>query len=74
MKPKILFLLGTLDSGGVAKSLVSTIQAIDYQKYEVHLYIIGDFSGPFTRLIPKETIMHNHKCSSCAVAGVEGLK
>lgn len=74
MKPKILFLLGTLDSGGVAKSLVSTIQAIDYQKYEVHLYIIGDFSGPFTRLIPKETIMHNHKCSSSVVAGVKGLK
>lgn len=74
MKPKILFLLGTLDSGGVAKSLVSTIRAIDYQKYEVHLYIIGEFSGPFTRLIPKETIIHNHKCSSCAVAGVEGLK
>lgn len=74
MKPKILFLLGTLDSGGVAKSLVSTIQAIDYQKYEVHLYIIGDFSGPFTRLIPKETIIHNHKRSSSVVAGVKGLK
>lgn len=74
MKPKILFLLGTLDSGGVAKSLVSTIQAIDYQKYEVLLYIIGDFSGPFTRLIPKETIIHNHKRSSSVVAGVKGLK
>lgn len=74
IKKKILFLLGTLDSGGVAKSLVSTIQAIDYQKYEVHLYIIGDYSGPFTRLIPKETIIHNHKRSSSVVAGVKGLK
>ena len=74
IKKKLLFLLGSLDSGGVAKSLVSTIQAIDFEKYEVHLYIIGDFSGPFTRLIPKETIIHTHKRSSSAVAGVEGLK
>lgn len=35
---KILFTIGTLDSGGVARSLLSLLETIDREHYEVHLF------------------------------------
>lgn len=39
MKKRILFLIGNLESGGVSKSMVSLLNIIDKQKYDVSLWI-----------------------------------
>lgn len=35
MKKRILFLISNLETGGVSKSMVSLLNTIDRQKYEV---------------------------------------
>lgn len=38
-KKRILFLISNLETGGVSKSMVSLLNTIDRQKYEVSLWI-----------------------------------
>lgn len=55
MKKRILFLIGNLESGGVSKSMVSLLNTIDRQKYEISLWM-GSPTGVFYDLIPKDVI------------------
>ena len=51
MKKKVLFVNGHLNVGGVEKSLVDLLQAIDYNKYEVDLLLLED-KGVYADNIP----------------------
>jgi glycosyltransferase involved in cell wall biosynthesis len=56
MKKKLLFIMNSLTCGGAEKALVSLLQAIDYSKYEVDLYLFKH-EGLFMGNIPKEVTL-----------------
>lgn len=74
MNKSILFIIGTLDSGGVAKSIVNLLNAIDRKKYNVHLLVMSDGEGPYGRYIPKEVNIHRDATIASLLKGLRGLK
>lgn len=52
MRKRVLFILGVLDSGGVAKSLVSLLNAFDRNAYDVSLLLVSKRRGPYADFIP----------------------
>ncbi|MEH6938354.1 glycosyltransferase [Bacillus sp. JJ664] len=56
MKKKILFVLDSLQSGGAEKSLVTLLNAFDYDNYEVDLLLIRQ-KGLFLPLVPEKVNM-----------------
>lgn len=72
VKKRILFILGVLDSGGVAKSLVSLVNTVDRSKYDVDLLLVSKSKGPFYELLPKDIrIIQSDLMSS--IGNVQGL-
>ena len=72
-RKKILFILGVLDSGGVAKSLVNLVNTIDRKVYDVSLLLVSNVRGPYYNLLPADlNIIHNEVLS--AVGSLKGLK
>ena len=53
MKKKLLFVIDSLYIGGAEKSLISLLNTIDYNKYEVDLLLFKK-GGDFERYIPTE--------------------
>lgn len=53
MKKRILFLISNLESGGVSKSMVSLLNTIDRQKYDVSLWIASPH-GVFMPQVPED--------------------
>lgn len=51
MKKKLLFVNGSMKSGGVEKSLISLLKSIDYEKYEVDLFLFQN-EGLFLQQVP----------------------
>lgn len=51
MKKKILFIVGSLDSGGVSRSMISLLNTIDKEAYDVFLLITNP-TGLFMNLLP----------------------
>lgn len=51
MRKKILFIIGILDTGGVSKSMLSLLNVIDKEKYEISLLTMNT-SGFFNNQIP----------------------
>lgn len=49
---KILFIVGSLDSGGVSKSMISLLQVIDKESYEVFLLVTNP-DGLFMNLLSR---------------------
>lgn len=72
-RKKILFILGVLDSGGVAKSLVNLINAIDRNTYDVSLLLVSKERGPYFDLLPANLKILNNDVMA-AVGSVSGLK
>lgn len=72
-RKKILFILGVLDSGGVAKSLVNLVNTVDRKAYDVSLLLVSNTRGPYNELLPADLkILHNDVLS--AVGSIKGLK
>lgn len=69
---RILFIIGTLDSGGVAKSIVNLLNAIDRKEQEVHLLVMSAGDGPFAQYIPEDVIIHRNPITSWLLAGFRG--
>lgn len=61
MRKKVLFIIGVIDSGGVAKSLVNTLTTIDKNRYEVHLLIMSNNNGTYEEFLPNNIIIHRNK-------------
>ncbi|KHE69236.1 glycosyltransferase [Halobacillus sp. BBL2006] len=53
MKKKLLFAIPSLSAGGGEKSLVTLLSQIDYEKYEVDLFLFNH-EGIFMDLLPNE--------------------
>lgn len=70
---KILFIIGTLDSGGVAKSIVNLLNAIDRKEQEVHLQVMSAGDGPFAQYIPEDVIIHRNPITAWLLAGFGGV-
>lgn len=72
MTKKLLFLIGNLESGGVSKSMVSLLNTIDRQVYDVSLWI-GSPSGLFYELLPKDITLLSDERITLLLKGVHGL-
>ena len=53
MKKKLLFVIPNLEVGGAEKSLVNLLNELDYDKYEVDLFLMSK-TGIFLEQLPKE--------------------
>lgn len=71
---KILFIIGNLDSGGVAKSIVNLLNVVDVQRYEVCLLVLSDTKGPFEQFIPADVRIIRDETMAAVIGGVGGLK
>ena len=69
---KILFTIGRLDNGGVAKSLLSLLSVIDKQKYDISLLVVGRDHGHLSE-VPKGVKIYTDPVLSYVDAGVAGL-
>lgn len=74
MRKCILFIIGCLDSGGVAKSLVTLMNVIDKKKYDIHLLILSAMQGPFVQYLPNDITIHRDDRIAGLVDGAAGLK
>lgn len=70
---RLLFILGTLDSGGVAKSIVNLLNAIDRKEQKVHLLVMSAGDGPFAQYIPEDVIIHRNPITAWLLAGFGGV-
>ena len=52
MKKKVLFIIGTLQSGGVSKSMVSLLNAWDRNKYDTSLLLCCKEGDVFSKYLP----------------------
>ena len=58
MRKKVLFIIGTLQSGGVSKSMVNLLNAFDRQRYDVHLLLLSREGDVFSRYLPEGVTLH----------------
>lgn len=73
MKKKVLFVAGCLDSGGVSKSIVTLMNVIDKQRYDVHLLILGAGRGPFASQLPDDITLHRNETIELLLARFHGV-
>lgn len=60
MKKKVLFIIGTLQSGGVSKSMVSLLNVWDRDKYETSLLLCCKEGDVFSKYLPeKVNVIYN---------------
>ena len=71
-RPKVLFLISNLESGGVSKSMVSLLSAFDRKRYEVSLWI-GSPYGLFYDLLPDDIIRITDRRIAWLMAGPKGI-
>lgn len=71
---KILFIIGYLGSGGISKSMVNLLNAMDRSRYEIHLLIMSGKEGPYEIFIPCDVFKHRIPEIGWISAGVGGLK
>lgn len=65
MKKNILFVIPGLDSGGAEKSFVNLLSTIDFNKFNVDLYLLSELKGFNYNSLPPEVnhleLQNNHK-------------
>ena len=73
MRKKILFIIGILDTGGVSKSMLSLLNVIDKEKYEVSLLMMNT-SGAFSDQIPTGIRVLSDSRLTALTSGFSGIK
>lgn len=73
-RKRILFINGCLDSGGVAKSIVTLLNVIDKENYDIHLLLFSSVRGPFLSYLPNGITIHRDERIEGLVDGIAGLK
>ncbi|WP_454892834.1 glycosyltransferase [Alloprevotella tannerae] len=74
MKKRILFMIGTLQSGGVSKSIVNLLNAMDRTTYDVHLLLldrVGDILSPY---LPSDITVHVNREIENLHRGLRGVR
>lgn len=54
MRKKVLFMIGTMQSGGVSKSMVNLLNAWDRKKYDTSLLLCCKAGDVFSKYLPKD--------------------
>lgn len=70
---KVLFLIGAIDSGGVSKSLLNTLNAFDRTHYDVHLMVMSGQMGDFSVYLPEDIKVHTIIGAELALNGWQGV-
>lgn len=73
MKKTVLFIIGTLQSGGVSKSLVNLLSVFDRKKYETHLLVMSPNGNVFGKYIPENVTVHYNQDISDLHNGLHGV-
>ena len=73
MRKKILFIIGILDTGGVSKSMLSLLNVIDKEKYDISLLIMNT-SGAFTNQVPAGVRALSDNRLTALTSGFNGVK
>ena len=73
MRKRILFIIGILDTGGVSKSMLSLLNVIDKEKYEVSLLMMNT-SGAFSDQIPTGVRVLSDSRLTALTSGFSGVK
>ena len=73
MRKRILFIIGILDTGGVSKSMLSLLNVIDKEKYEVSLLMMNT-SGAFSDQIPTGVRVLSDSRLTALTSGFSGIK
>ena len=74
MKKRILFMIGTLQSGGVSKSIVNLLNVMDCTTYDVHLLLLdrtGDILSPY---LPSDITVHVNREIENLHRGLRGVR
>ena len=74
MKKRILFIIGTLQSGGVSKSIVNLLNVMDRTTYDVHLLLLdraGDILSPY---LPSDITVHVNREIENLHRGLRGVR
>lgn len=74
MKRRILFMIGTLQSGGVSKSIVNLLNTMDRTTYDVHLLLldrVGDILSPY---LPSDITVHVNREIENLHRGLRGVR
>ena len=74
MKKKVLFIIGSLQSGGVSKSMVSLLNAWDTEKYETSLLLCCKDGDVFSDYLPKNIQLIYHPVIEHVMGGFFSLK
>lgn len=73
MRKKILFIIGILDTGGVSKSMLSLLNVIDKEMYEISLLTMNN-SGTFNSQIPTGVRILSDSRLTALTSGFSGVK
>lgn len=73
MRKKILFIIGILDTGGVSKSMLSLLNVIDKEMYEISLLTMNN-SGTFSSQIPTGVRILSDSRLTALTSGFSGVK
>ena len=74
MKKKVLFIIGSLQSGGVSKSIVSLLNAWDTEKYDTSLLLCCKDGDVFSDYLPKNIQLIYSPVIEHAMGGFSSLK
>ena len=73
MRKKVLFIIGILDTGGVSKSMLSLLNVINKEEYEVSLLMMNK-SGSFSDQIPTRVRVLFDSRLTALTSGFSGVK
>lgn len=73
MRKKVLFIIGILDTGGVSKSMLSLLNVINKEEYEVSLLMMNK-SGSFSDQIPTRVRVLSDSRLTALTSGFSGVK
>lgn len=74
MKKKVLFIIGSLQSGGVSKSMISLLNAWDTEKYETSLLLCCKDGDIFSEYLPKNIQLIYNPVIEHVMGGFSSLK
>lgn len=74
MRKKVLFMIGTLQSGGVSKSIVNLLNIFDKEKYDVHLFLMCKDGDIFSKFLPQNITIHTNKIVEALHQNLYGVK
>lgn len=67
-------MIGTLQSGGVSKSIVNLLSVFDKEKYDVHLFLMCKDGDVFSKFLPQDITVHTNEIIEALHQNLHGIK